>query len=121
MAMSANLTITIPDPLLKRLNRLAQAAQRPIEEVVVSTLNESIPAPPKDLPSDVRDELMELEVLSDSELLEVAHASMRPDEIPPTPYAPGDATDLFALRKAYALALLKWRGHSLNEIQGLAG
>src|SRR6187402_458307 len=105
--MSENLTITVPEPLLTRLNRFAQAVQRPVEDVVLSTLSESIPAPPQGLPADIRDELAALEVLSDEELAKVAHTCLRPDDLPPNPYFPGEAPDRLALRKAYAFVLLK--------------
>jgi hypothetical protein len=119
--MSQSLTITVPDPLLNRLNRLAQAAQRPIEDMVLSTLAESIPEPPGGLPADIRDELAALETLSDNDLLHVATASRAHGELSDIPYSPGDETDRLALRKAYAIVLLKWRGHSTDEIHELMG
>lgn len=119
--MSESITITIPDPLLSRLTRLAQAAHRPVEDVVLTTLSESIPAPPQGLPQEIKEELTALELLSDEELQEVARSSKDPADLPPEPYSPGDETDRLALRKAYALVLLKWRGHTLDELQGLAG
>jgi hypothetical protein len=119
--MSQSLTITVPDPLLHRLHRLAQAAQRPVEDVVLSTLADSIPEPPQTLPADIRDELAALETLSDDQLLRMARTTLGPHDVPSIPYTPGDTTDRLALRKAYALVLLKWRGHSLDELQGIAG
>jgi len=119
--MSENLTITVPEPLLTRLNRFAQAVQRPVEEVVLSTLRDSIPAPPQGLPADIRDELSALELLSDEELLRTAHSILRQDEGLSTAYVPGEAPDRLALRKAYAFVLLKWRGRPVDELESLAG
>lgn len=118
--MSQTLSINVPDQLLDRLHRLAKASDRPVEELVVSTLNESVPRPPSELPQEIREELLGLETLSDPELVEVAQSTLSLDEIPSS-YQPGDITDRLALRKAYALVLLKWRGLSLSEIEGLAG
>jgi hypothetical protein len=114
--MSQTLSINVPDQLLDRLNRLAEAAARPVEELVVATLNVSIPQPPANLPLELREELTGLERLSDKELGDVAKSMLRPEETPSI-YRPGDVTDRLALRKAYALVLWKWRGHSLDELE----
>jgi hypothetical protein len=114
-SMSQMLSINVPDQLLDRLNRLAQAAARPVEELIVSTLNESVPHPPANLPPEIREELTRLERMSDEELGDVARSMLRSVDIPAA-YQPGDVTDQLALRKAYALVLWKWRGHSLDEL-----
>jgi predicted transcriptional regulator len=114
-SMSQMLSINVPDQLLDRLNRLAQAAARPVEELIVSTLNESVPHPPANLPPEIREELTRLERMSDEELGDVARLTLRSVDIPAA-YQPGDVTDQLALRKAYALVLWKWRGHSLDEV-----
>jgi hypothetical protein len=114
--MSQMLSINVPDQLLDRLNRLAQAAARPVEELVVATLNESVPHPPANLPPEICEELTRLERMSDEELGHVARSTLRSEDIPAA-YQPGDVTDQLALRKAYALVLWKWRGHSLDELE----
>jgi hypothetical protein len=118
--MSHVLSITVPDQLLDRLNRLALATDQPVEEVVVSTLTESVPEPPANLPADIRGELLDLETLSSAELLAVAQATLKTEDVPAT-YRPGDVTDRLALRKAYALVLLKWRHRRLPELDGCPG
>jgi len=118
--MSQTLSINLPDQLLERLNRMARATHRPVEDLVVSTLNESMPRPPSDLPAEIRDELLALETLSDEELVGVAQASLRAEALLAT-YTPGEAADRLALRKAYALVLLKWRGRPLPELEALSG
>lgn len=114
--MSQMLSINVPDQLLDRLNRLAQAASRPVEELVISTLIESVPHPPANLPPEIRKELAGLEQLPDKELSDAAQSALQPEDLPAT-YQPGDITDRLALRKAYALVLWKWRGHSLDELE----
>jgi hypothetical protein len=84
------------------------------------TLNESMPCPPTDLPADIREELAALETLSDSELVQVARTTLRSESLSIS-YAPGDAADRLALRKAYALVLLKWRGRPMPDLEGFAG
>lgn len=118
--MSQTISINVPDQLLERLCHLARATDRPVEELVVSTLAESMPRPPTELPVEIRDELLALESLSDKELMEAAQATLGPEPLPFS-YTPGDASDRLALRKAYALVLLKWRGRPLSDLEGLLG
>ncbi len=106
--------------MLDRLHRLARASDRPVEELVVSALDESVPRPPPNLPQEICDELSLLETLSNRALVEVAQSTLKADEVPSL-YQPGDVTDRLALRKAYALVLLKWRGRPLLELDRLAG
>jgi len=118
--MSQTLSINVPDQLLDRLHRLARASDRPVEELVVSALDESVPRPPPNLPQEICEELSLLETLSNRDLVEVAQSTLKADEVPSL-YQPGDVTDRSALRKAYALVLLKWRGRPLPELDRLAG
>ena len=118
--MSQTLSINVPDQLLDRLHRLARASDQPVEELVVSALDESVPRPPPNLPQEICDELSLLETLSNRDLVEVAQSTLKADEVPSL-YQPGDVTDRLALRKAYALVLLKWRGRPLHELDRLAG
>jgi hypothetical protein len=118
--MSQTLSINVPDQLLDRLQRMARATDRPVEELVVSTLDGSVPRPPPNLPLEMGEELSRLEMMSDQELVEVAQSTLKPEEVPPL-YEPADVTDRLALRKAYALVLLRWRGCPLPELEGLTG
>jgi hypothetical protein len=107
--MSQMLSINVPDQLLDRLNRLAQAAVRPVEELVVATLNESVPHPPANLPPEICEELTRLERMSDEELGHVARSTLRSEDIPAA-YQPGDVTDQFALRKAVCPRVVEMAG-----------
>jgi hypothetical protein len=111
--MTQTLSINLPDQLLDRLHRLARASDRPVEELVVSTLDESVPRPPPNLPPEICEELSLLETLRDPDLVKVAQSTLKAEEVPSV-YQPGDVTDRLALRKAYALVLLKWRGCTLR-------
>jgi len=117
--VSQTLSIQVPQLLLDRLHRLAAAAHRPVEELVVEALNDAVPTPPPGLPIDLHRELESLETLPDQALWQAARATMAPNDVPAS-YSPGDAGDRLMLRKAYALALLKWRGHSLTGFDDVA-
>lgn len=113
--MTQVISINLPEQLSERLNRLAQAAHRPVEELVVAALSDSVPTPPTQISGEIRDELISLETLSDDELTQFAQSTIAAKDVP-EPYQPGDATDRLMLQKAYALVLLKWRGHPIDEI-----
>lgn len=131
-------TIHLPDGLYRRLERLADLTEQPLEEVIVRTLTASLPPLPDDLAPDTRDALQALEALSDDELLLQARATFAEDR-----YARltalrerrregtlttneqteldhlQQASDLLTLRKAYAAVLLKWRGYHLPPVPPL--
>ena len=130
--------IQVPQPLYRRLERLAELTQRPLESLIVQTLSSTIPLLPDDLPPATRDSLLALEHLSDDELWRVARMVF-----PEEQYAQFDAlrerrragsitepeqvtldhlfqeSDLLILRKAYAAVLLKWREHRLPTLAEL--
>jgi hypothetical protein len=130
--------IQVPEPLYHRLQRLADLTQRPLESLVVQALSSSIPLLPDDLPAAMRDALLALENLSDSELQRVANttfsteqyerlAALREKHQTSTLAESEQATldhllqeaDLLTLRKAYAAVLLKWHGHQLPTLAEL--
>lgn len=113
--MSEVISIAVPDPLFDRLSRQAKASSRPVEDVVVSALSESIPEPPAHLPDEIRRQLSALETLSDNDLRTVA-SSVLNDKIEVKGYQPGDVGDLLMLKKAYARVVLRWRGCDIQSI-----
>lgn len=93
--MSAHtIALQMPDPLYLRLQRLAAFTQRPVESLVLQALEAQIPPLLEDMPAPIRGDLVALEALYHE-----ANCHM--------------------LRKAYANALLKWRGHPLPTLAEL--
>ena len=133
------LTIEVPEPLYRRLERLAALSGRPLASLITQTLSASIPPLPDDLPSPARDALMSLEALSDDELWQIVRSgipeaeyeqfielrakrragTLGPDEQATLERLTQEA-DLRTLRKAYAAVLLKWRGHHLPTLTELS-
>jgi len=129
------MTIQVPEPLYRRLERLAALTHRPLESLIVQTLSSNIPPLPDDLPTPMRDALTALEGLSDDDLWEIVRSSapegqheqfselrekrragiIAPDEQVNLDRFTQEA-DLWTLRKAYAAVLLKWRGHRLPSL-----
>jgi Ribbon-helix-helix protein, copG family len=125
-------TIEIPANLCHRLERVAELTHRPMEELVRQALEAGVPPLPENLPPQMRDDLMTLESLSDDALWQVAQSqlsageSQRQSELLEMNSSGSiseqdrqaladlrNEADRLMLRKAYALVLLKWRGHRI--------
>jgi hypothetical protein len=130
--------VQLPQPLYRRLERLAELTQRSVEAVVAQTLASSLPPLPDDLPEEMRAELIALEQLSDDALWEVARSMVAPeqsqqlsmlleknrrgvlsDEEQTGLEQLRGMADRLMLRKAYAYVLLKWRGYRLPTLASL--
>lgn len=132
---SQTIAIQMPQPLYRRLERLAKLTRRPVESLVVQTLEANIPPLPDDLPDEMRDDLLALEELSDEALWQVARSVVNPEaqaeyRLLLEKNRLGTITeseqarlaqlrreaDRLMLRKAYAYVLLKWRGYRLPTL-----
>lgn len=98
---STNLSIEIPDKLLEQLQQIANSSNQTVEEVVIQSIKMGMPPSLRQIPPRFHAQLLELNQLSDSELLKIIDAKVSPDE----------SDDIKTLRRAYAYSLLKWRGH----------
>lgn len=127
--------IQMPQILYLRLERLAALTRRPLETLIVQTLASTIPALPSDLSSPMRDALVALEELSDDDLRQITQSTFPVDlydlfadlrekrrtgtitsneQVILDQFA--QDADLFALHKAYAELLLKWRNYPLPPL-----
>jgi hypothetical protein len=126
------ITLRLPEDSYRRLQRMAIALQRPLEEVASQTIRGNLPPAVDDLPAELQNELAAWSSLSDERLWEIARDPLpadqwrrhrrllRKNEVGALTEAEREelarlrtATDRFVLRRSYALALLKWRGHTL--------
>ena len=129
--MSYAITLNVPENFMLPLQRLAQAAQTPVEEVVLTALRASLP-PLEGLPADMLENLTALETLNEAALRKVVY-----EKVPPAPAralhqllvrqsdegldekeqarlaALQHAADLVMLRKARAAVLLRFRGYPI--------
>lgn len=138
--MSAHtLALQMPEPLYLRLQRLAALTHRPMESLVLQALEAQIPPLLEDMPAPIRSDLMALETLDDTTLQQVAQGVWRSeqhaqytallDKERAGTLTPAEQVTLGALyqdanghmlRKAYANALLTWRGHPLPTLAEFA-
>ena len=126
------ITLNLPEDIYHRLQGMAQVTHQPLEEVAFQTIRGNLPPAVDDLLPELRSELAALHDLSDEDLWRITR-----EPLPPAQWrrhqsllrqnAAGRltdakreelahlraATDRFVIRRSYALALLKWRGHTL--------
>jgi hypothetical protein len=139
--MSQTITLNLPDSLFQPLQRTAQATKQPVETLLLSALQASLPSL-EGLSPEMRENLTGLELLDDDALWQVMLETvpeptqrklrrllarnqtsalspaeqMRLDELQ-------QAADLVMLRKARAAVLLRFRGRrvpTLAELSELA-
>ena len=126
------INLQLPDAIYQRLQRMADATNQPIEEVLIQTICGNLPPSLDDLTPEFRGIVADLQHLNDDALWAIAK-----DALPSGPWRRHQhllnklqhdtltadeqqeladlrtATDRFVLRRSYALALLKWHGHTL--------
>ena len=127
-------TLRMPYPLYRRASRAADVLQRPVEEVLITTLDTALP-PLEQIPAEIRAEVNALDTLNDDVLWKVAQSRMSMqqqerldillDAQGMRPLIAREVTELeelrteygrVLLRKARAYALLSERGHPLPDL-----
>ena len=129
------LTIHLPVQAAHRLRRVAEIAQRSIDEVISDTLQSNLPPLLEDVPLAFRAELAQLETWSNEALRQQVFATLdsansdRYDDLLATmetgPLSDSEKKELSDLRnqadrlmyrKVYAALLLKWRGERVPTL-----
>ena len=122
------LHIPLPEAVVQRLQRVAEATHLPLEAVVVQTICGNLPPALDDLSPALREVVADLPTLSDDALWVAARTPLSPQQWRRHQRllrkaqagtltaaeqheleALRTATDRFVTRRSYALALLKWR------------
>jgi hypothetical protein len=135
---SQAITLHIPQNMFSRFQRMAQVVHQPLETVVYQSLQGNLPPLIEDTPEEWRSDLTDMEQLDDADIWKVAKEPLsqqqwtRHQEL----LAKNEegtltgserqelqclrsVTDRFVFRRSYALALLKWRGHTIVSDIGL--
>lgn len=135
--MPETITLTLPDSVLQPLKRTAQAVQQPIEELLVTALQSSLP-PLEGLPDEVITDLTALETLDNEALRQVMKETVPSEtQVALSELLEGrqrdsltsveeerlaslqQEADLVMLRKARAAVLLRFRGKRLPTLAEL--
>jgi hypothetical protein len=131
-------TLNLPEPIYRRLRRAAETSRLSFEDVVVQTIVGNLPPSVDDVPPELQGELSALQALSEDELWAVARSVMDPGQqrrfehllrknnrctLTPRERKElehlGQEADRLTLCKAYAYALLRWRGYPLPTLEAL--
>ncbi len=123
--------LPLPESLYLRLQRAAQATQQSLTDVLLHAVAVGSPPNWEDAPAEFQADLAALERLNDEALWQIARGRFETDMARHQELldrnAAGTLTDAeqreltqrrteadrFMLRKGYAAALLRWRGHKL--------
>ncbi len=111
-------TIELSDGDYGYLANIAQACHWTLEEVVVQCIRAGMPPTLSKVPDSFYDELIKLNAMSDRDLMRIADGQWPPPENQDDLHRKADFT---ALRRTYALSLLKWRGHPISPDETMFG
>jgi hypothetical protein len=125
--------IQLPEAIYQRLQQVAHATHHSIEEVVLQTIRGNLPPSLDDLSPEWQCVVADLQQMSDEALWSVTKESLPPHQWRRHQHllrkgqegllstaeceelaALRAATDRFVARRSYALALLKWHGHTIS-------
>ena len=133
-----SVTLRLPEAIYRRLQRTAEMTHQPLEDVVLQTILGNLPPSVDEAPAELRDELIALQTLAEDELWAVARSTMNPDQQRRLEHLLrknsrgtltqreceelerlGEEVDRLTVRKAYAYALLRWRGYPVPTLEEL--
>jgi len=132
-------TIELPEPIYRLLAQIADASHQPVESIAAQSVTGNLPPSVETAPAELRDELQRMQGLVQDELMaivgeqiSVAQSSRHLELLERN--ANGQlsaqereelnglrvAADGLMVRKAYAWALLRWRGYRVPPLGELA-
>jgi hypothetical protein len=130
--LEQTITLKLPMPVLGKLKRAAELTYRSLDEIVASTINATLTAPPG-MPAHLSDELAVMHLLSDEALWAAAQPTFSPAQrlrLEQLNHIAGareltkaesaeqaallEAYDYSILHRAQALAILAQRGHRVQ-------
>lgn len=132
------ITIELPEPVMRQLMRIAAATRQPIEALVAQSVLSNLPPSVDNGPPELQADLLTMQLLSTEDLYAIAQAQSEPaqrnrhtellqknesDHLTPEEHqelsALRQAADHLMLRKAYAWSLLRWRGQKIPALPDL--
>lgn len=129
------INLELPSALYQRLVEVAEASHQSLTDVVIQSIQTGLPPSLEHVPDRFREDLRALNQLSDDVLWDVADRDLAEDkaeryeqllvksqqgQLEKNEQRALDTlreeADLLMLRRAYAAALLKWRGHRIPTL-----
>lgn len=136
--MAQSLTVSLPEAIYQQLLEVARTTRQSLEAVVVQSIRAGAPPDLAKVPERFRADLRALDSLDTAVLWRVAQAELEPAKVARYEELLAqnqrgvlssaeqaqldclrDEADLLMLRRAYAYALLKWRGQRIPTQQDL--
>jgi hypothetical protein len=133
--MTKSITIQLPESIFRQFAEIAEQTQQPIETLVAQSAISNLPPPIAHAPPALQSELLQMQTLSKETLLEIAQTQInsvqydrhvklltknKEDQLNPAEREEliqmRLTADHLVLRKAYALAVLRWQGHRVPSI-----
>lgn len=131
-------TLQLPAPIYRYLQQVAAAAQQPLEQLATASIAGNLPPSVASLPAEMQRELLDLQVAPLKRLKQIALSQLPRAQqarlmalleknsagtiLPPEQEelaALRLAADQLMIRKAYAWAVLRWRGAAVPEFDDL--
>jgi hypothetical protein len=135
---SQQITIELPEMILRQLTLLAEATHQSVEALVSQSVLSNLPPATDTAPPELQSEFLRMQMLDVEELRTIAQAQVEPgqherhvellrknedDQLMPEERqeltALREAADQLMLRKAYAWSLLRWRGQRIPSLEEL--
>jgi hypothetical protein len=132
------ITIELPESIFHRFVLMAEATHQPLEDLIAQSVVSNLPPSAENAPLEMRAELAEMQTLSVDELLAIAQTQSNASQhenhvqllqknqvgsLPPEEQIElsnlRQTADRLMLRKAYAWAILRWKGHRIPPLQEL--
>jgi hypothetical protein len=130
-----SITIELPEHIFQQLTQIAETIKRPLAEIVAQSVVSNLPPKIDRAVPELQPELLRMQNLSDPELLSIAQSVVSPEQQhhheqllaknASSALSDSEQQELAKLRstldqltvyKAYAWALLRWRGHRLPAL-----
>lgn len=131
-------TVELSEPVFRQLARIALATQQPLEVLAAQSIESNLPPTADNAPVEMQAELLMMQTLSITELLSIAQSQINADQqqrhielleknqtdnlTSQERQELGElriAVDRLMLQKAYAWAVLRWRGHRIPTFNEL--
>ncbi len=133
-----SITLHLSDPVYRYLQQVVTITKRPLEQLVRLSVEGNLPPSVENAPQELQDELLAMQSLPPTQLTSIANSQLPQSQqerylslleqnsaggISTEDSAEMEALRLAAdrlmVRKGYALAVLRWRGHSIPPLAEL--
>lgn len=136
--VTRRVTVELPEPIFQELARIAELTNQSLEAIAAQSIISNLPPSADNAPAQIQGSLLEMQKLPIDELLKIAHAQVplvqqqrhislleknQSASITLQERQELDnlrsAADQLMVQKAYAWAVLHWRGHRVPKLAEL--